>query len=302
MIGRALGSLRTNPVLRLELLNRVQGGSAVIFLTIWLGLLMGILALTYQANVAISNDFGFEVTQLGRIGRSLFEWVLFGMTLLVLFLVPGLTAGTVTGERERQTLVPLQMTLMRPSEIIVGKLAAALAFILLLILAALPLLAVSVLVGGVRALDVVRGVSMLAFVGLVLGGVCVWISSKMKRTMTATVVSYATTLLFAIGSFVIMAVLAIIDGVRGNDNVDPSAIPLIINPFAAIGDALPSSNDNFFNETVSPFGATRSATRDLAGGLSGWLWVCNIVVGLILLVIVIRRATKAVTTPADTER
>ena len=99
-----------------------------------------------------------------------------------------------------------------------------------------------------------------------------------------------------------MAALAIVDGVRGNDSVDPSAFPLIINPFAAIGDALPGASNNFFDDTVSPFGGTRSMTRDLSGGLSGWLWVCNVVVGLVLLALAIRSATKAVTTPADTER
>lgn len=302
MISRAMNSLRSNPVLRLELLNRVQGGRATIFLTIWLGLLMGILVLTYQANVAISNDFGFEVSQLGRVGRSLFEWVLFGMTLLVLFLVPGLTAGAVTGERERQTLVPLQMTLMRPSEIIVGKLTAALAFIVLLIVAALPLLAVSVLVGGVRVLDVVRGVAMLTFTGLVLGSVCLLVSSKMRRTTAATVVCYAVTLLFTVASFVMMAAIAIIDGVRGRDEVDPTAFPLVFNPFAAIGDALPGSRGNVFDDTVSPFGGTRTMVRELDGGLSGWVWVMYVIIGLVLLFVGTRMATKAVSTPADSER
>ena len=51
------------------------------------------------------------------------------MVVLVLFFVPGLAAGAIAGERERQTLATLQVTLLRPRSILVGKIAAALAYL-----------------------------------------------------------------------------------------------------------------------------------------------------------------------------
>src|SRR6185312_12960724 len=68
---------------------------------------------------------------------------------LVCFLAPSFTAGVISGERERQTY-DLLMTTPLPLALIVGtKLFAALAYVFLLIVAALPLLAISLFLGGV---------------------------------------------------------------------------------------------------------------------------------------------------------
>lgn len=310
-------ALRDNPVLRRELIERVQGAKVVVLITLWLALLTGILVLAYQGSVAINDGFGLDVSEIGRVGRQIFEWVLFGMLVLTLFLVPGLTAGTITGERERQTLVPLQMTLMRPRDIIIGKLSSALAFLVLLIVAATPLLAVSFLVGGLSLLDVFRGLAMLLFTGLVLGAVCVAISARLKRTSAATVTAYGITFLFSIGSFLLMIVWAILFAL-GNGNDEPIAELLAINPFAAVGDSLPRSGGNgFIGETFSPFGGMRGIIDELGGidrefdefgrelpnGDRGpRIWLYYSIIGIVLLVVSVRSAAKSITTPADSER
>ena len=94
--------------------------------------------------------------EFAAVGRSIFEWLVFFMLLLVLFLVPGLTSGAIAGERERQTLVPLQVTLLRPWQIVVGKLGASFAFLALLVVATAPLLVVAYLIGGVTIADGAR--------------------------------------------------------------------------------------------------------------------------------------------------
>ncbi len=306
--------LRDNPVLRRELIERVRGAKAVVFLTIWLLLLTGILVLAYQGAVALNEGFGGDVGALGRVGRQLFEWVLFGMVVLVLFLVPGLTAGSITGERERQTLVPLQMTLMRPRDIIIGKLSAALAFLVFLVVAAMPLLAVSLLVGGVQLLDMVRGLGMLLFTGLVLGAVGVWISSRFRRTTAATVLTYAVAAVFAFGSFFGLAAIAIADAASGNDEVVVPVEILAFNPVAGIADSLPRSGNAFVGDTISPFGGMRALIGEIDGGDqfdqdgfrvddgSSFIWLMYIVIGLALLILSVWRASINVTTPADTER
>jgi ABC-type transport system involved in multi-copper enzyme maturation permease subunit len=303
--------LRENPVLRRELIERVQGTKVVVFITIWLLLLTGILVLAFQGTVGINQEFGLDIASLGRVGRELYEWVLFGMTILVLFLVPGLTSGSITGERERQTLVPLQMTLMRPIDIIVGKLAAALAFLVLLIIAAMPLLATSVLVGGVGLFTLVRGLGMLIFTGLVLGAVCVYISSRFKRTTASTVLSYAIAIIFAVGSFVGMLVFAIVAfSVDGNSDGPPAEI-VAFNPFAGIADALPRSADGgAFDDTFTPFGGLRTMIDELGNDgffnddrdRGPYIWIYYVVIGSAVLFLSVRGASRGVTTPAETER
>lgn len=298
-----------NPVLRRELIERVKGVRGAVFVSVWLALLTGILLLAYFGSVQQIEDQqafnvgGLDVGSLGRIGRQVFEWVLFGMLLLVLFLVPGLTAGTITGERERQTLVPLQMTLMKPYEIVLGKLASALAFLVLLVIAAMPLLAASLLVGGIGLFDVIRGVGTLIFTGLILGAVCVMVSSLFRSTTAATVLSYAASMIFAIGSFVLILAWLIIDAalLDGSGNDYPAAL-YTMNPFAGIADALPRAGGS---DTVSPFGGLRSQIDDRAGrfgerGMRVWIWYYGL--GIVLLVLSVWRAARSVRTPAETER
>lgn len=298
-----------NPVLRRELIERVKGVKGAVFVSIWLALLTGILLLAYFGSVQQIEDQqsfnlgGLDVGSLGRIGRQVFEWVLFGMVLLVLFLVPGLTAGTITGERERQTLVPLQMTLMRPYEIVIGKLASALAFLVLLVVAAMPLLAASLLVGGIGIFDVVRGIGTLIFTGLVLGAVCVMVSSWFHRTTAATVLSYGASMIFAVSSFVLILAWLIIDSalLGGSGNDYPVEL-LSFNPFAGIADALPRAGGS---DTASPFGGLRSQIDDRSGGfgergLRVWIWYY--VIGTALLVLSVWRAARSIRTPAETER
>lgn len=312
-------SFRNNPVLRRELIERVQGVKVVVFVTLWLTLLTLILVLAYQGTVSLNEGQNIDVASLGRVGRELYEWVLFGMLVLVLFLVPGLTAGAITGERERQTLVPLQMTMMRPRDIIIGKLSAALAFLVFLVVAALPLLAVSFLVGGVTFFDMFRGLGMLLFTGLVLGSVCVWISATLRRTTGATVLAYGLSFFFAVGSFFGLIAFAITDASRGVDEVNPPAELLSLNPVAAIADVLPRSANNLFSsDTITPFGGLRTAIDELDNNdrfdnfddngvplnrnRGPRIWIYYVVVGLVLLVVSIRQASIAVATPADSER
>lgn len=308
-------SLRNNPVLRRELVERVRGVKVVLFVTAWLALLIAILWLAYQGSVAISQGFGPAVNDIGRIGRQIFEWVLFGMLILVLFLVPGLTAGAITGERERQTLVPLQMTMMRPRDIIIGKLSAALAFLVLLVVAAMPLLGVSFLIGGFTLWDILRGLLMLIFTGLVLGSMCVAISSRLRRTTAATVLSYGLAFVFAVGSFFAMAAWSIASSVDGGDGEPPAEL-LAFSPFAAVGDSLPRGEGAlFFQETISPFGGMRSLIDGLGQGDQRFdedgrdiddrgprIWIYYVVIGTVLMVGSVRVSSRAVSTPADSER
>ncbi len=312
-------SFRNNPVLRRELIERVQGVKVVVFVTLWLALLTLVLVLAYQGTVALNEGQNIDVASLGRVGRELYEWVLFGMLVLVLFLVPGLTAGAITGERERQTLVPLQMTMMRPLDIIIGKLSAALAFLVFLVVSALPLLAVSFLVGGVTFFDMLRGLGMLLFTGLVLGATCVWISAQLRRTTGATVLAYGLSFFFAIGSFFGLIAWGITDASRGFDEVNPPAQLLSLNPVAAIADVLPrSANNRFSNDTVTPFGGLRTLIDELDnnGQFQNFdddgiplnndrgprIWIYYVAFGTAVLVLSVRQAAAAVSTPADSER
>jgi len=302
--------------LRRELLERVRGIKGAVFLTLWLLILTGILVLAFQGNRTVNLDRGLDIASLGRVGREMYEWVLSGMLVLVLFLVPGLTAGAITGERERMTLVPLQMTMMRPIDIIVGKLAAALAFLVLLTVAAMPLLGTSLLIGGVTLVDVVKGVSMLLFTGLVLGSVGVMFSAKFRRTTAATVMTYAVALVLSVGSFIGLAVWAVADAGTGRDEVTVPAELLAVNPFAAIGDSLPRTQGGFGSgDTITPLGGMRTLIDELDDQNARFddrgfrerdrgprIWLYYLIIGSAVFAFSLRSSARSIRTPAETER
>lgn len=250
-----------NPVLSRELVERMRGARAMVMLTSYLALLSVIVVLVYQAKTDPSGDpFGQPiVTRIASIGQGLFEWVLFFMLVLVLFLVPGFTSGAIAGERDRQTLLPLQVTLLRPISILTGKVAASVAFTLLLVVATLPLLAVAYLIGGVTVGDILKGTGLVMFIALAIACITVACSTFAKRVQTATVLAYGIVLLLAGGTIAAFLVARQIDSSRGFDIVDPPSAIIMANPVAALADLSGESPFQTFNEFGIP---TRSVDTE----------------------------------------
>lgn len=302
-----------NPVLRREMDQRMRSKGGAMSITLWLVLLSGIFLITYGANVAISDQFNTgAVVNVGRIGRELFEWTLSGMMALILFLVPAFTSSAIAGERERQTLLPLQVTLLSPLSIVGGKIAAALVFTVLLLVLSTPLLAISFLVGGVTVFDVIKAMLMLMVTALLVGSIGVAISSRVRRVVTATVLSYGVILLLCIGSFVGLGVWAIVEEIVDNNPSPPKEL-IAMNPFVATADVFdPGPSGLGFRDTTSPMGWSRDLLdsldnedwwfdeRDAVEQTSVWRWYLT---GTALITYLsVGFATRQVRAPAETER
>ena len=223
-----------NPVLARELKERMRRRRSGFVLTVYLLLLSGALWLLYLGASAAGSD-GPGALRLASLGRAAFQTLLFVMLILVCFIVPGLAAGGIAGERERQTLVPLQVTLLRPRSILLGKLAASLAFVVFLVVAALPLIGVSFLLGGVEPGEVVRGVAMVLAVAATVAALALTCSTLMRRVQGATVVSYALVAFLLGGTFIAFGaeLLAQREGPRGK-----AQLVLALNPLMATADVV----------------------------------------------------------------
>lgn len=250
----SLPTVPVNPVLRRELVERMRGPRAAAVVTVYLLLLSGIFYLVYSVTRdARTNPWESAASQVASAGRGIFEWLVFFMVLLVLFLVPGVTSGAIAGERERQTLVPLQITLLRPGSILLGKIAASSAFLLLLLVTTMPLLAVSYLIGGVTIGQVLTAVAVVAAIGLALAAMTAGISACVRRVQAATVLAYGVTLLLVVGTLLAFAAAALVDSSRGTDDADPPSWILLPNPLAAVADAIEEDRGPVTLSTSSPF-------------------------------------------------
>lgn len=236
-----------NPVLARELKERMRRRRSGVVLTAYLLLLGGAMWLLYLG--ASSGTDGPSVLRLASLGRAAFQTLLFAMLILVCFIVPGLAAGGIAGERERQTLLPMQVTLLRPRSILLGKLGASLAFVTYLVVAALPFMGVTFLLGGVEPGEVVRGVAMVLVVAAMLASLALTCSTLMRRVQGATVMSYALVALLMGGPFVAFGAQLLVDreGPEGR-----SQLVMALNPLVATADVVsraPNSGSRF----PSPF-------------------------------------------------
>ena len=247
-----------NPVLARELRQRMRGRWAPVVITIYLLLLAGVMQLVHTAYVR-NSDVG-SALDAGGLGRTLFQTLIFFMLLLLCFLVPGLSAAAVAGERERQTLVPIQVTMLKPLSIVTGKLMASLAFVLLLLTATLPLISVSLIIGGVGLPEVFRAMGMLFLTAVLLASIAVATSSVLRRVQAATVVAYGFTFMLLLGTLLGFAAQLVITQKPVREQ--PQGL-LAFNPVFAMADVIGGRDENLSGG--SPFEPAQALLRERDG-------------------------------------
>ena len=151
--------------------------------------------------------FGFIFTMMSVNGTSyfrpseslfLFSLLSFIQLGLVLFIAPGLTAGVISTEREKQTLPILLTTSQSSFQIIIGKLLSSLAFLLLLILAAFPIYSLVFLFGGISPVDFGLVFLFLLVTLFSIGSIGVMFSTLIRRTVVSMIATYGTMLFLTV--------------------------------------------------------------------------------------------------------
>ncbi len=201
-----------NPVLRRELQERFRTLRSPILLSIWV-LAAGVL--TFLAYVVARNaaedrftSFGFgglgTLFASASMGRFILHVLLIGLLTAVVFVVPGQAAVAIVGEKERQTLQLLQVSQLSAWRIVWGKLSAALAYVVLLLIATTPLMVIPILLGGVDLMDLVGGVALVLTASIMIGSVSIWVSARAKSVQGAVLGSYMWTVALVFGTLALL--------------------------------------------------------------------------------------------------
>jgi hypothetical protein len=117
-----------------------------------------------------------SVGTLARVGEPLFYGIVGTQLALVLLAAPASAAGAICVDRTRGTLAHVLVTDVSAMEIILGKLAARLAWLLGLVAASAPVLGLSILLGGVDPLAVLG--AYLVTVGVAILGCCLGVTPR----------------------------------------------------------------------------------------------------------------------------
>jgi ABC-type transport system involved in multi-copper enzyme maturation permease subunit len=230
-----------------DLRGRMRGRRAFVVLTIYLVLLAG-FALMIETLIERSYQTGFGGSSAfasASIGQGIFAALLMLMTLQVVFLAPSSTAGSISLEREKQTLDLLVTTPISSFAIVVGKLLSALVWVFLLILASLPLMAAVFVYGGVGPEGVLAGYIVLIATAFGLGSFGILCSSLVRRTTAATAITIFGVLVVTIGTAFILIFWAAMGTFDNNGNrvggpfgMRAPAVLGYINPFIAQADVM----------------------------------------------------------------
>ena len=187
------------------------------------------------------------VNPLGGAQSRLFFSVLLATQLAMLALFsPPFAATAISAEREAGTWEMLYYSRLRPDEILLGKLAGASAFLLVLVALSLPVGGACLLLGGVSVRELFLAYLVLAAAGVSFGLVGLTWSALLRSSFAALIATYLTLLMLCGGVF----------------------LPLLLAPELASGQATLHAV-----RCVSPFAALLAITRDawsmMPGGSGG---------------------------------
>ncbi len=115
--------------------------------------------------------------------------------LVLLLLMPALTASAITGERERRSLALILTTGVTPAALVRGKLLAALSQVLLLLASTAPSLATVYIYGGVSLLQLLALLVFYFVTALYLAAIGIAVSAFSRSTFAASTLSYILTIL-----------------------------------------------------------------------------------------------------------
>ncbi len=216
-----------NPVLNKEFKLRFRSFKSFLGIFFYL-LAMGIIIVGFVFIESQSNMQGFFKPHQSR---SIFIMMSFLQFALILFITPGLTAGVISSERERQTLNIMLTTTQSSASIILSKLISAISYLLLLIIASLPLYSFVFLFGGISPMQVLTTIGFYIFTMIVIGSIGVFFSTLIRKTIISMVTTYAVTLFLVGGTAFLTLIIMQYTNRFGTVTTNPAAyFTAMLNP------------------------------------------------------------------------
>ena len=228
----AIAGALWNPIVAKEYRSRMRTWRSPVAMMAYVTLLGGMGWAVFSAIAATALNPGLGGNGYGQMGQTLFTALIIFQVALISFITPAVTAGAISGERERQTIDLLFVTPLPPFSIIWGKLLASMSFALLLLFLSVPVFSLVFLFGGIELDQLVTAFLVSGVTALMLGLVGLACSTFFKRTLTATVAAYGAAFVLLVGTLVYGLLFPV--------DIDPSASSLPAPPAVTfVGPVIP---------------------------------------------------------------
>ncbi len=161
---------------------------------------------------------------------------------LLSLMIPVITSGSISGEREKQTLDIMLTTPVSPMSIVTGKLWSAMMIVMMYMIASVPVMAIAFILGGLSWINLFGLFIMLLYLGIYVGSVGIFCSSFVKKSIAATILTIVigvgilvgTTLVYYIG-FIIINAYKVSTGNAFDTELGPVFV-FLFNPYSPIFD------------------------------------------------------------------
>ncbi len=187
-----------NPVYKRETTVSSRSFRMILVILIFNGILAAVALLNIYSNLQRAK-LTAEVQYSSFLNLFLFVAALEFM--MVVFIMPALTAGSISSEYEKKTLDIMLTTKLTPGQIIGGKIMAAMSTMGMLIVSSLPVLSLVFVYGGVSLTDIILFFISYMSAALLMGGIGICCSAFIKKTTMATVTAYSVTGLLVLGTY-----------------------------------------------------------------------------------------------------
>ncbi len=221
-----------SPIAARELRGSLRRWWFLVVFTIALALCAtGVLVAGYM--IWASNSGGITGADVGKGLAGTIVWVLAG---LIFLLTPGVCSMLIASERAQKTFDMLTMTRLKPWQIIWGKFLTAVVYLVMFLLATMPLACFSFLYGGVNPGDILLAYDGLFAFGALLAMIAISVSAAFRSVVWSVIVSYLTIIFTLFAGFCLCAwfYLRHVWGLFGPDNIVPFSLLSIVLATACV--------------------------------------------------------------------
>ncbi|MGL5380044.1 ABC transporter permease [Clostridium sp.] len=215
--------MRLNPVLRNESKLAVRTAKFTMLLFAYIAILTVGTLIFYSSysDSVYTNGLDTQGSIYLYIGMAIAQAV------LLMFIVPALTSTAICSEREKQTLDILLSSKLTPLQIIIGKVLASSAKVILLVICTMPMYAICSLIGGVKLFNIFELMVFFFVTTIFVSSIGVCVSTYMKTSKVATASTYGLVLFIFVGTLIIAWVSFMLTAFKSQGSVIPSVSPVI---------------------------------------------------------------------------
>lgn len=282
-------------VAALELRQRVRSTRWVVALVVWTVVIGALTLLMFGAMDAVLGSSDVDRSAQGPVLFAAVTFLVLGLGLLV---TPTLASTSVNGDRNAGTLATLQVTLLSPAEIALGKLLAAWVAACAFLALSVPFLALATAAGPTPWWSLLRVVLLIALLLVAVCAIGLGMSALVSRTAGSTVLTF---IVVAAVTFIAPLVFGLTYGsVSSNERVQVYSMPdtwigtedvqcewregersvahtertwwlLAVNPFVVVADGAGTKADE---DGADALGGLRDVVRQVRAGYTGKVDEC----------------------------